>query len=183
MFEHTEPQLVGYFPKRITPRPEWLKVENVVEICSVATCMSAAPDDWIEKWLHNQLGLFDTVELAWKIVPKSERTGYNLFAYKLFPIVFREGRPEPFEPPLLSVEPLTRRWERLGYDAASKSDSFFFEHSPLSCNHLASEFPVNRWCLVDVVDTAFKMPALFEKEQCEPGPYYVLEVWRHITSS
>ena len=55
------------------------------------------------------------------------------------------------------------------------SPSFFC--SPLSCNGMAEEYPVNRYCLVDDPDTALAMARDFATGNCEPGPYCVVEVW------
>lgn len=59
-----------------------------------------------------------------------------------------------------------------------KSHSHFFECSPLSCNNMAKEFAVNRHCLVDDLDQAGSVAERFAVEEPEPGPYYVIEVWR-----
>ncbi len=55
------------------------------------------------------------------------------------------------------------------------SPSFFC--SPLSCNGMAAEYPVNRSCLVDDLETAVTMARDFATGNCEPGPYCVVEVW------
>jgi hypothetical protein len=53
----------------------------------------------------------------------------------------------------------------------------------LSCNYMAEHLPTNRHCLVDDADTVFRMAAKFEAGGCQPGPYYVVEVWREMTQS
>ena len=37
---------------------------------------------------------------------------------------------------------------------------------------------MNRYCLVDDLDTAIPMARDFAAGNCEPGPYCVVEVWR-----
>ncbi len=51
-----------------------------------------------------------------------------------------------------------------------------FECSPLSCNGMAGEIPVNRYCLLDNVEQALRVAARFDEEQPEPGDYFVVEV-------
>ena len=52
-----------------------------------------------------------------------------------------------------------------------------FGCSPLSCNYMAQEYPVNRHCLVDDLVTAQAMARDFATGNCEPGSYCVVEVW------
>jgi hypothetical protein len=172
------PVLIGYFPKRTERQPDWLKAPNVEEICSVSDCVSSGPEDWIEAWRHNEMWVFDTPELAWSIVPPAEREAFDLYAYFLFPVRFTDGKREPFVIPPVSPQPLSGDFERLGYDVVSRSTDACWEHSPLSCNHMAEEIAVNRHCLIDDAETALRLPEEFEKRHCEPGPYLIVEVWR-----
>jgi hypothetical protein len=91
---------------------------------------------------------------------------------------FVEGQQRPFEVLMFQVVPFDESFERLGYDAVSRSLGGAFECSPLTRDHMAEEIPVNRYCLVDDSHTAFRLPARFEAERCKPGPYHVVEVWR-----
>jgi hypothetical protein len=170
--------LIGYFPKRTETRPDWLKAAGVEEICSVSTCISDGPDEWIEAWCHNELWVFDTPELAWSVVPAAARSEFELYAYKMFPAEFLQGQPQPFAIPPLKVAPMPPAFERLGFDAVSRSCGSSFECSPLSCNHMAGQVGTNRYCLVEDFDRALRLPSKFEAEKCEPGPYYIVEVWR-----
>ena len=170
--------LIGYFPKRTTKRPDWLKPEVVEEVCSVANCVSPAPDGWINHWRHNAMGLFDTPDLALSVVPEADRNELDIYAYQMFPVRFIRGRQEPFAIPALPTAPLPASFELLGFDVVSFSLEGGFEHSPLSCNHMAETVTVNRYCLVDDRDLALACAAKFEGDGCEPGPYYVVAVWR-----
>ena len=158
-------------------RPDWLKAAGVNEVCSVSTCVSGAPDGWIDQWRHNEMWAYDTPELAWSVVPEAARSEFDLYAYLMFPVQFDEGQ-QPFEIPPLTVAPLPSSFERLGIDVVSRSCGSSFECSPLSCNHMAEHVAVSRYCLVDEPDVAFGLAADFEAGGCEPGPYYVVEVWR-----
>lgn len=177
------PTFIGYFPKRIEKRPDWLKAPNIEEVCSMAECVSSGPDKWIDHWLHNDMWVYDTPELAWSVVLPEERAEIDLYAYCLFPIHFVEGCEEPFEIPTIHPEPLDASFHRLGYDLVSRTSDCTFEHSPLSCNHLAEKIPVNRFCLFDNAQTAMKLAGKVEAIGAEPGPYFVVEVWRQLRSS
>jgi hypothetical protein len=172
------PILIGYFPKRTRKRPDWLEAAGVEEICSVSECVSEGPDDWIQRWLHNNLGVYNSPELAWRVVPEESRYEFDLYAYQMFPVKFVEGRQEPVDIPPLEIQALDGSFERLGYDIVSNSVGSGFECSPLSCNLMAKEVRVNSFCLVDECETAFQLAIKFEAGGCEPGPYHVVEVWR-----
>ncbi len=177
------PQLIGYLPKVRTRRPEWLKGPNVEEICSVSYCIAHAPPGWIDRWLHNELGFYDQPDLAWSVVPDESRHDYSLFAYKLFPVYFERGEQRLVELPVLSVEPLPACFSRLGCDVVSRSVGIYFECSPLSCNGLAEGYAVNRYCLADTEAEGLVMAQEFSLSEPEPGPYYLIEVWRSDVES
>jgi len=172
---------IGYFPKRIVPRPDWLKVSSVFDICSVSECMSSGPEDWINHWRHNDLWVYDTEEIAWSIVRDQSKTGvYAIPAYRMVPLLFDSGKAEVLDIPPLSVQELSADFQFLGFDVVSRSQGANFECSPLSCNGVAETEPVNAHCLVDDEETALRLALTFSSGAigCEPGPYRVLEVWR-----
>lgn len=176
-----EPTLIGYFPKQVRPRPEWLKVERVKEVCSVSECISPGPDGWINRWAHNDLWHYDDEQAAWSVVPGGQSNrDFRLFAYRLFPVQFDAGEQQPFTIPPLGTSPLSTGYRRLGYDVVSRSWGSTFECSPLSCNHAAERTEVNENCLVDDLDEALRLARLFSRteEGYEPGPFQVVEVWR-----
>jgi hypothetical protein len=177
------PTFIGYFLKRTVKRPDWLKNAGVEEICSVSSCISTVPDDGIDQWRHNELWVYDTEEIAWNVVPPEARHQFDLYAYFMFPVRFDGGREEPYELPPLNVQPLPSSFVRLGYDAVSRSTGNNFECSPLSCNYMAEHVPVNRYCLVDTEQEAFELAREFSAGNCEPGPYYVVEVWKRVNAS
>lgn len=172
------PVLIGYFPKRTLQRPDWLQAAGVDEICSVSTCISPAPEGWIDHWRHNEMWVYDTPELALSILTDAMRREFDLYAYQVWPVQFDQGQQHSFNLPLLQVAPLPPSFERLGLDVVSRSCGSTFECSPLSCNSMADHVAVNRHCLVDDVAVALQLAAEFEAGGCEPGPYFVVEVWR-----
>jgi hypothetical protein len=122
--------------------------------------------------------VYDTPELAWSVVPEAARREFDLYAYEMFPVVFDDGQQQAFQIPAIHVQPLPSSFEPLGYDVVSRTCGTSFECSPLSCNHMAEHVAVTRQCLVADADIAFRLAREFEAGGCEPGPYYVVEVWR-----
>jgi hypothetical protein len=171
--------LAGYFARRIEPKPDLLQASAVREICSVSECISSGAEDWISAWRHNGFGWFNSIGDAVSVVPEARRGEFRLFAYRLHSKVFRGTRraalavPEDVHP-----EPLPEEFRSIGFDSASRSSEqgLSLECSPLSCNGLASELPVNEHCLFPTLDAAIAGAGKFAAEQPEPGDYYVVEV-------
>jgi hypothetical protein len=174
-------ELIGYFPRETGIPADWPGGSpNVTEVCSVSNCPNPAPEDWVEHWRHNELGFYNTPSDAWSIVP-AQATGFRLFAYRLLPIRYLHERAEPFEIAESVVEPLTDGFVSLGFDVVNKTLTPFFECSPLSCNGMADEVPVNRFCLLPTLDKAISFAQRCAREEPEPGPFYVVEVLRDTT--
>ncbi len=169
--------LAGYFPKVTAVPADWSLPAHLTEICSVSNCVNRAPARWVELWLHNQLWLFDSPGDA-RLGIGDDPRAFEIFAYRLAPLRFVEGRTEPWPVERVAVEPLPADFQSLGFDAVSASHGVQFECSPLSCNRMAAEIPVNRYCLVDTLEDAIAAAVRFSSEQPEPGPYHVLEVLR-----
>ena len=169
----------GYFARRVKPKPDHLPAPAVREICSVSECISPGADNWIASWRHNSLGWFNSIAEAEKVVPAAERGAYRLFAYRIHPELFRGRHRVPLElPDDVRPDPLPAGFATIGYDCASRSAAatLSFECSPLSCNGLASEMPVNVHCLFPTLALAIAGAERFAVEQPEPGDYYVVEV-------
>lgn len=171
-----KPVFIGFFPKARPPRPDDLRPDHVSEICSVSHCINRAPDGWINHWTHNELGFFDTEDLA-RAVAAASPGDFEVFAYRLFPLVFDKGQQADFTVPVAPIEDVAG-YESIGYDPVSRSTSPFFECSPLSCNSAAEEYAVNNMCLIDQVADAVKACKEICTGNYEPGPYYLFEVLR-----
>ena len=87
-----QPVFVGFFPKLVEKRPEWLTCNDVAEVCSVSTCVSAGPPNWINHWRHNRAGFFDTVERALSVIEEGARPRYRVLAFREWPLRLRERR-------------------------------------------------------------------------------------------
>jgi hypothetical protein len=173
----TELRFAGFLPKRVVTAPAWLDCPAVTCVCSISDCVSALPDDWIEHWLHNDVWLYDTRERARQVMDASGP--YTLFAYRLSIVRFDDGRWEDWvwSTPTAPLE-FPAGYRSLGFDVAGKLDYGIagFGCSPLSCNGLASEYPVNAHCLLDDLGEAFAAAERFSIEKPEPGKYIVAEV-------
>ncbi len=178
------PILIGFFPKK-TARPDsWFGETNVEEICSVSNCISKGPENWINHWKHNTIWwMYDTEEAAREIA-RDDTVLYDIYAYRLFPVKFESGREE-----LITIASEAsgdlRGYDILGYDIVSRSEGTNFECSPLSCNKGCAEFAVNRFCLIDELEEAWRIAVLISKDSndkgtWEPGPYFLCIVHRKI---
>ncbi len=172
-----ELKLGGYFPKLVLSVPDWIHAAGVAEVCSVSTCISKGPEGWIDHWLHNEFGLFDSPETAAQVIPEGV-TGVRMFAYRLLPTRYRRGATEGWPWPAVDPAPLDPSFQRLGFDAVSKSmeAGLSFECSPLSCCDLATEGAVNEHCLIESLEAAVVAARRFSLEEPDLGPYYVAEV-------
>jgi hypothetical protein len=189
--------LLGYQAKEQMPKPDWLEVDNVEEIASVSTCIARAPD---QTWTDNvfiMMGYYETPELARQSI--TDNASYTINAYRVSLFVADSGNFHRMtelemigfaEPPLpgtieqgVRPVPIPSDFEFLGYDAVSDSGGCNLGCSPLSCNHLAKEIPVNRYCLIDRLEDAIAAARRFSLGEAEPGNYYVVEVWRESVES
>ena len=172
------PVFIGFFPKLIQPKPDWLKVSSVKEICSVSVCISKAPDNWVNQWKHNSMGYFDSESVAASLISDNS-SQYDIYAYEVFPFYVDDGVKNEIAIEIKIGNPPIK-YKFLGYDIVTKSSSDFFECSPLSCNHAAVDFATNDFCLID--NEADANHALFEMSKkeagYEPGHYYLFKVYR-----
>jgi hypothetical protein len=186
-----EPILIGYMAKKIEKRPDWLKAAGVEEICSVSNCISGGlTDHAFEQWRHNGLCVYDSEPIVHELLgEEADPRAFSIFAYKLLPVAFAkegerpvlaDGLPE-FAGPPPHAEPIPGDYDKIGYDCVQtewNKSIAGFGCSPLSCNGMAQQIPVNRHCLIDTLDGAIDTARTFARKQPEPGVYYVVEVWR-----
>ena len=171
-----DPVLVGFFPKRTVKRPDCLKNDGVEVICSVSDHISKGPDNWMRKLKHNELGFYDSEDIALSIIG-SDVNKFDMYAYRLFPLEFDEGRVNNFRIPVCLSADRTN-FQLLGYDVANRSVRSPFECSALSCNAGAENFTVNRYCLFGDITVAYDAAKIISQGNYEPGPWYLLEVYR-----
>lgn len=169
----------GYFAKRVESTPAWLSVATVRDVCSASHHVSSAPDGWVEHWRHNGFGWFNRASDALAVVPAGQAGEFRLFAYRIYPRLFREGLERDLAwPPDARPDPIPNTFRSLGFDSVSKSmeSVLGFECSPLSCNSMATELAVNEHCLFESLEAAVAGATRFSTQQPEPGDYFVVEV-------
>jgi hypothetical protein len=170
------------------PGVVWLAQAGVDEICSVADCVAKRPDGWEKRWDFNRACCYDTVATA--LATAQGQDGFQLLAYALVEEkldetgnhvavvaddIFVRDLPE------LPIAPVPSGFNAIGYDAVCSEPRYMdFCCSPLSCNSLAAEIAVNCYCLIDDLDEALRVAQRFDREQPEPGPYYVVQVLRPV---
>jgi hypothetical protein len=167
----------GYFPKRLTPKDDWLKAPQVKEIWSVSTCISKGPTNWIDRWQHNELWLFDTVALAESVIPAAERSEFRILGYRLWDRIFDQGRDVELAAEVKPLPEPDDGFTSVGFDAVEWAHHQF-GCSPLSCNGGAKTITTNGACLFQTLENALGGAKAFSTGNWEPGPYAVVEVLR-----
>lgn len=172
----------GYLFKRISARPDWLAPPQVEVIHSVSGCISPDFADYVPHWKHNGFWLFDEPEHMRPVAAEAgvDLGGLTLFYYEVLAEEFDETDrswrtvvPEP-SIPVTVVAPAGRILS--GYDVVTFSMGNAPECSPLSCNHLASTLPTNRFCLFDSVEAARAALESGSFDNSEPGPFRIMAV-------
>jgi hypothetical protein len=183
---------LGFRTKRQwIPPSDWCskRTAPVEQVCSVCDCLSSPPDGWVDRWDFNRACCYETEAGALATVPPSAKDDFELFAYSLTGEKLDANgarvtvQPDDFLD--VGLPPLPSKptgglpgFEPLGWDVVSHEGHLGFGHSPLSCNAMAEEVPVNRFCLIDNLDDALKVAQRFDREAPEPGPYFVVQVFR-----
>lgn len=178
----------GYLYKQVVSKPEWLNTSQVEEIYSVSHCISADFADYIPHWQHNGYWFFNSPEVMHQLAAQIglSLAGMKLFYYEVWFQQFEHpGRWVSFAPePSFDTQVEIPQEKRLcGFDVVTFSAGSSPECSPLSCNGLAAELPVNRACLLESL-AAGQMAlenGLFAAG--EPGPHRLLAVYECSTAS
>lgn len=174
---------VGFFAKRPGARPTWLDAPQVDLVCSVCDCDCAtqSPANWVDQWVQNELWLFDSLALVDQVVPTSDTSEFLRYGLRTLPVVFDSHGEAPLDLTGVTPQAIPKSFVRLGYDLCSRTAGTTLECSPLSCNDMAAECQANRWCLIDAFDDALRTAKRFAtRQQVEPGPYLLLEVWANM---
>ncbi len=172
----------GYMYKTVVTKPVWLNTDQVTDICSVSGCVSEDFGDWINFWKHNGYWFFDSPEIIREIAAEQEidLSKMHLFFYRTYEFQWHTGSKtwKSFEPEnsFATAVAVPEAMNCFGYDVTSYSAQNSAECSPLSCNHMAEEIPVNSHCLLPNLATAKRLTESGAFADCEPGPYRILEV-------
>jgi hypothetical protein len=172
---------VGYMAKRIQEKPDWIGAPQVTDIYSVSGCISGNFTDYIHYWKHNGYWLFDAPTIIQGIAQENSISldEVSLFYYEAYELEFDCGNWKPYAPErsfLTSVaEPSRRKLE--GFDVVTFACRTSPECSPLSCNSLAKNLPVNAHCLLTNFEEAEAQLNRGAFANSEPGPYRIWAVY------
>jgi hypothetical protein len=172
---------VGYMVKRVAIRPDFLKAVDVVDVYSLSSCVNDDFADYIDYCKHNGYWLFDSSEAIQSLATEHsiELRETLLFYYEVYELQFDGKDWVPFAPEQSVgtnvVPPAKKRLE--GFDVATFSAGNAPECSPLSCNSLAEELPVNSHCLFSTFEEAETQLSSGAFDGCEPGPYRIFAVY------
>lgn len=190
------PIFLGFCAKAIWPTPPaWWSEQwtaHVTEVCSVSDCLAGRPPGWIERWNFNRAWCWNQEQLALAGIPTDNPAQYSLYAYRLMPFLFEtSGIPQSLSPeqlfvaslPELAPEPDLSAYAHLGYDVVQivqDEDNKLANYgcSPLSCNGMGAQHPVNQFCLLDTLEATYVVARALGLDEPEPGPYVVVEVLR-----
>lgn len=160
----------GYLLKRVAQTPDWLKPcpAHIVDVYSVADCVSSNIVDAQEAWRHNGFGLANSPADLKHLVDdtSSDTSNAKLFYYEAFEQeldsdgwTFNKQHWQPISPVSSAavksnvLKPTEAMDIKLaGYDVVVFRD--YLEHSPLSCNSIAQTQIVNGHCLFDDLEQA-----------------------------
>ncbi|WFL78348.1 hypothetical protein P7228_04595 [Altererythrobacter arenosus] len=185
----------GYLLKRTTPPPGWLtpSTSNISEVCSVSNCVNDNVIELIDSWKFNRFGLANSKEVILELAREAavDFSHTTLFFYAGYERELETDGWE-FDPARwraltssevsnvkdkVTVPEESDRPVTLGYDVVAYGD--FPDHSPLSCNSMATELSVNEFCLFDHFDTAKgAIDAGKFGGGCEDGIYRIMSVSR-----
>jgi hypothetical protein len=173
----------GYMAKRVEERPDWLGAVSVADIYSLSGCVSEYFCDYVPHWKHNGFWLFDSPEEINEIAAATslEMTEQNLFYYEVYEKQFddRKNAWEPYAPdPSFKTDVKVPDQKTLeGFDVVTFYARSSPECSPLSCNSLAAEIPVNAHCLLPSLEEAIRLVEMGQFDNSEPGPFRIFAVY------
>lgn len=194
-----QPVLVGYRPRRVVRMGPDFPVHGVHAVASACSCIAKTlvPGDQPEWNLVNSAWHYASAREA---AAAGARAGYaeaEVHATLLAPLLFEGKKVRPFRVAFTSgggdawsAEPVPATAEVLGWDVVSidSPQSPWAEPgvlggldigcAPLSCNMLGTDFPVNRWCLLERWQDAEAAARRFAHERPEPGPFVIVQVAR-----
>ena len=173
----------GYMARAISAKPEDLDLPGVDDIYSFSSCISDYFADYINFWAHNGYWLFDSPKIILDLASTHaiNLNGAKLFFYQVYEFewsehdrAWREFTPESSFPTSV-VAPHKCHLE--GFDVATFSNGNSAECSPLSCNGLAADMPVNTHCLISSFDNAKRFLEEGKFNNSEPGPFRIFAVY------
>jgi hypothetical protein len=167
--------------KRVAKAPEWLQAPHVYDTYSLSGCVSEGFADYTNRWKHNGHWLFNSPDVIQEVSQAESSTlaGVLLFYYEVHEMEFDGENWLPYraEPSLPTNVVIPESKQLEGFDVVTFSARSSPECSPLSCNSLAKEVPVNEHCLLSSFDEALAALNRGVFNNSEPGPYRIFAVY------
>lgn len=174
---------MGYMAKRIAQRSDWLGLAEVVDIYSLSDHVSENFCDYIVFWKHNGHWLFDSPTIIEEVAKEAKAmiVDCEMLYFEAYEFQWdaRYQHWRSFKPSEAMVTEvlLPERKVLVGFDVVTYWGGNQAECSPLSCNGLAAEIPVNSHCLIESFEVAKKKLELGVFDNSEPGPYRIVAVY------
>jgi hypothetical protein len=177
---------VGYMAKRIESRPEWLNAPQVLDVYSVGACVSENFAEYVDYWKHNVWWFFNSPEVIQELSRENsiDLQDTSLFYYEVHELEFDNGNWRGFspweDPSKDSNSIIAPSQKRLtGYDVVTfwPENSPAPEHSPLSCNGLATTIQTNAHCLLNTFEEAQAALNAGQFTRCDPGALRIFAVY------
>lgn len=161
----------------------YFRSEIVNDVFSISSCISADFFDYFNEWKHNGCWLFDSPGTMREIAAKNniDLTDMTLFYYEVYENEFDDTSASWKSLQLddsftTAITPPKEKHLR-GFDVATFSCGTSPECSPLSCNGLCDEIPVNEHCLFHSLEQAKNSLQSGSFVNSEPGPYRIFAVY------
>lgn len=173
----------GYMLKTVAKPPGFVTSAEIVDLYSLSECVSTPFIDAFETWKHNGYWLYDSVDTIRNIVGNQGIAIDDpvLFYYELNDEAFdadlklwTPALPDPAWP--VAVEPPASKTLQ-GFDVTTHFMGVRPECSPLACNNLAAEVPVNTHGLFTTAEDARAALEAGRFDDCEEGPYRIFAVY------
>ncbi|MFI5350068.1 MAG: hypothetical protein ACHQ2Z_11025 [Elusimicrobiota bacterium] len=173
---------LGCMAKRVSAGEKLFPAGNIQDIFSFSGCISVPFADYIGYWKDNGYELFDSPDIirALSEREKIELLGVRFFYYEAHQQEYdrasktwSDWSPDPNATRVIVPEMKSLR----GYDVISFHEHTVPQHSPLSCNGLASELPVNEHCLFRSLEEAKAFLEEGRFDASEPGSFRIVAVY------
>ena len=173
---------VGYMLKIVNPKPDWLKIENVLDLYCVNGFFSPDFVDYIKFWKHNGYWLFDSPKILSAVAQEGnvDVSNCRLFFYEAYEYQYNEDdrtwESFSYEKSFTTDIVLPKIKNLEGFDVLNFTAQARPECSLLSCCPIAS-VPVNEHCLLNTFEEAKKHIEDGKFENVEPGPFRIFAVY------
>lgn len=164
-------------------RPDWLGAAAVADIYSLSGCVSEYFCDYVPHWKHNGFWLFNSSQEIKEIAAATsvDMTAQDFFYYEVYEKQFDDRRKlwEAYapDPSFTSDVKVPSRKTLEGFDVVTFYAKTSPECSPLSCNSLAVDIPVNSHCLLPSLGEAIRLIEQGAFDNSEPGPFRIFAVY------